>query len=310
MNPRARSALRVGGSAALIAAVLMLLPAGSLSAALMKASPSVLVFAATSFLVCHLVAAFKWRTLLSGSVDLSMTSAVRAHFAGLVANLSPMGLIGGDIVRAGVAIRTSSRPAAIMVTSVIDRVVDTVALMLLASGGFLWIGGRSTAAGTVLAGSVVVAGVGVAAAAVVWWIVKRSGTARMSAIRDAFEVLIRRPGLVMRVLLMSVLVQGALLAVNAYIGTSVGVECSLAAWFVAWPIAKLVAFLPVGVAGIGVREAALIALLGPLGGAAGPVMAAGLLWDAVLIVSSIGGWLMLRLLPSGRPAVPRSVQAR
>ena len=35
----------------------------------------------------------------------------------------------------------------------------------------------------------------------------------------------------------------------------------------------------------------LVALLAPFGGAAGPVLAAGLLWNVVLISGSLGGWL-------------------
>ena len=83
------------------------------------------------------------------------------------------------------------------------------------------------------------------------------------------------------------------------------VGASFAAWLVAWPAAKLAAYIPIGIAGIGIRESAMVALLGPLGGAAGPVLAASLLWDGVLIVGAVAGWFALCVLPGLRPAARR-----
>jgi uncharacterized membrane protein YbhN (UPF0104 family) len=106
---------------------------------------------------------------------------------------------------------------------------------------------------------------------------------------------------------MSVLIQTALVMVNVYLGMAVGVECTIGAWFVAWPAAKLASVVPVSVAGIGVREAALIALLAPFGASSSRVMAAGLLWEAVLLASSVIGWVVLRLAHVPRFSAPEPV---
>jgi uncharacterized membrane protein YbhN (UPF0104 family) len=182
------------------------------------------------------------------------------------------------------------------------------ALLVLTLVGFIWIGGRSSTAEAVLWGGLALAVAGVGSAAVVVWALKRSSSTRLKGIRDASQVLVEQPGLVARALLLSLAVQGALIAANAYIGFSVGVESSFGAWLMAWPAAKIVAYLPIGIAGIGVRESALIALLRPLGGAPGPVLAAGLLWDAILIVGALSGWLALCILPNLRPNVLRRLQ--
>lgn len=308
MSTATSRGLRVGGSVILLAAVIMMLPAGELGRALRQASPSVLAIAVAAFVLCHVAAAFKWRMLMGRSTDVSFAKAVRAHFTGLVGNLSPLGMIGGDLVRAGVAINGSTQSSAIMLTSVVDRMVDTAALMVLALAGFLWIGGRSTTAVAVLWGgfAVSVAGVGVLLAAHA--LLKRTHNVRLAGMRDAFNVLMKHPALLARALVLSVLIQGTLITANAYIGASVGVESSFAAWLLAWPVAKFAAYLPIGVAGIGVRETALVALLGPFGGAAGPVLAAGLLWDAVLIVGSVGGWLILWVQRATPPTGLRRIQ--
>lgn len=308
MTAGARRALRLAGSAAILAAVLWFIPADSLWSAFTQASPGVLLAALGGFLLCHLLAAFKWRTLMGQAVHLPYATAVRAHFTGLVGALTPLGMIGGDVVRAGVAINGTSQPAAIMLTSIVDRLVDTMALVIIAFGGCLWLGADSTTASLVFAGGGIVLALAFAGAIAGRWFLERSSHPRLTGVRDALRMLMGRPGLVARALVLSLLVQGSLIGLNAYIGITVGVDAPLAAWLVAWPAAKFAAYVPVGVAGIGVREAALVALLRPFGGEAGAVLAAGLLWEAVIIVGALIGWGLFCALPSLRQPTVRPIE--
>jgi len=190
-----------------------------------------------------------------------------------------------------------------VLTSVIDRMVDLAALAALTTVGAAWIGARRDAIVPLVGGAVVALVLGAGALALASWWLRRTGHPRLSELRDAFDVLMRHPGLVARAFAISLLVQGGLIAANAFIGSSVGVEVPPGAWLLAWPAAKLTAYLPITVAGFGVRESALVAFLRPFDGAAGPVMAAGLLWDVVLVIGSLGGWLVLWLLPGLRPSI-------
>jgi len=297
MKPRWKRLLRVAGSIAILALLVTILPSGSVRAALAQISPAALAIALAVFFACHLAAALKWRMLMGPGVDLSVMKAFRAHFTGLVGNLSPLGMIGGDIVRAGVAIDGSGQSATIMVARIVDRVVDSVALLILTLIGFVLIGGHSATGEIVLWGGVVLFAVGIAALLIAQRLLRRTTNARLAGIREASQVLIEQPGLIARALLLSVSIQGALISANAYLGAEVGVGSSFGAWLMAWPAAKLAAYLPIGIAGIGIRESAMIALLRPLGGAPGAVMASGLLWDGVLIVGALLGWLALSVLP-------------
>ncbi|MEO2049271.1 MAG: hypothetical protein ABGX16_22155, partial [Pirellulales bacterium] len=57
-----------------------------------------------------------------------------------------------------------------------------------------------------------------------------------------------------------------------------------------WPLAKLAALMPVTMAGLGVRESALILLMQPFGAEASSVAAASLLWQTILFAGGfIGG---------------------
>jgi uncharacterized membrane protein YbhN (UPF0104 family) len=298
MNRTAVRALRIGASIALLAAVIAVLPRGELTAAFRQASLRVLGLATLMFVVCHVAAACKWRLLMGRDTDVTWGKAIRAHFTGQVGNLSPLGMIGGDLVRAGVAISGSQHSGGIMLSSVVDRIVDTAALMILALAGFAWIGGRSATAGVILLGGFAVSLGGIAVLLAANLVLKRTRNVRLAGIRSAFDMLLTHPGLIARALVMSMAIQGTLIAMNAYIGRSVGVDSSFAAWLLAWPAAKVAGYLPIGFAGFGVRETALVGLLAPFGGEAGPVLAAGVLWDAVLILGSLSGWLALSVLPA------------
>jgi uncharacterized membrane protein YbhN (UPF0104 family) len=273
------------------------IPSGSLRSAFAQASLQVFVIAFSIHFVAHMLAALKWRMLMGPAADVSVAKAFKAHFSGLAGNLSPLGIVGGDIVRASVAISGSTRPAAIMVTSVVDRVVDTTSLLILTLIGILWIGRASAEASIVLSGAGVVLMVGLATVALALRWLRRTTSARFSGIRDAVGVIMRQPGLIVRSLLLSLAIQVAFIAASAYLGWDVGVECSFGAWLLAWPASKLAAYVPLSIAGIGVRESALIALLAPFGAEPGPVIAASLLWQGVFVGGAALGWLLWTVLP-------------
>jgi len=302
MSPRWRRALRAVLSIAIVWGVISILPSGSLQSALAHASPATLAVAFVVHFLAHMVAALKWRMLMGPGVELSAAKAFKAQFSGLMGNISPLGVIGGDIIRASVAISESGRAGTIMLTSIVDRVVDTAALLILTLIGLLLMQGGSDAIATLLRGrlALVATGLVLVAAALAWmWL---STNARLAGIREATRMFVEQPWLIARALLLSVLVQGTFVWASAYIGRAVGVECSFSAWLVAWPASKLIAYVPISIAGIGVRESALIALLRPFGGAPGPVMAAGLLWQLVFVSGAVVGWLGWSVLPGlGRP---------
>jgi uncharacterized membrane protein YbhN (UPF0104 family) len=72
----------------------------------------------------------------------------------------------------------------------------------------------------------------------------------------------------------------------------------------AYPLAKLVALAPLTQGGIGVREAALAVLLVPFGAAPVRTVAAGLVWETVVITAGLlagagAFWTMRPGAPAG-----------
>jgi uncharacterized membrane protein YbhN (UPF0104 family) len=78
----------------------------------------------------------------------------------------------------------------------------------------------------------------------------------------------------------------------------------LRVWLFAWPLAKLAALLPLTQGGIGVREAALVALLAPFGAAGTLVLAAGLVWEGVIVAGGLIAGLAA-LVASRRSGIAR-----
>ena len=235
----------------------------------------------------------------SGSCCCATTGAcprrawLRAHFAGLAANLCLPGVAGGDVVRAECLRRRTAMASRSRVAAVVDRALDCFALLLLAAAGMLMTGGSEMSRRMML--PVGAAGLAAALAAAVLGVLvfkargHRSGLAGRLAL--AATQLAARPALPLVCLLLSLGVQTMFVFINMRFGLAVGVDVPIAGWLVAWPLAKLVALVPISLAGLGIREAALVAFLQPYGAAAAPVTAAGLLWQSVLFAGGLVGWL-------------------
>jgi uncharacterized membrane protein YbhN (UPF0104 family) len=121
---------------------------------------------------------------------------------------------------------------------------------------------------------------------------------RLARLRHALRSVSGAPHILLGAWLMGTAIQTAFLVLTAKLAESCGLFLPLRDWFFAWPLAKLAAVLPLTQGGIGVREAALVGLLSPFGAAPHLVLAAGLVWEAVIItgglVSGLGAFLLGR----------------
>jgi glycosyltransferase 2 family protein len=85
---------------------------------------------------------------------------------------------------------------------------------------------------------------------------------------------------------LGVTLQSSLVLLNAWLGQTCGLDCSLAVWLFVWPLAKLSGVLPITQGGVGVREAALASLFVPFGVPAALGVAVGLVFQAVVITGA------------------------
>lgn len=281
-------------SVTVLAALLAWIPLDEFGAAITRIPPLVWIASLAAFLAGHAVAAWKWRLLIGlGTVQLPYRTALRFHFAGLFANLFLPSVAGGDVVRAGLALRSSETKEAVVLGSVVDRLIDTAALgTLLLLGAYLSTRGLSADDARVLVWLLaILVLLGILGLAVLFLPVPLP--ARLSGLvgrmRHATAALLSRPLVALSAFVLSLGIQASFVLLNAWLGRACGIDVALSAWFFAWPMAKLAAMAPISLAGIGVREAALAAYLGRFGVPSALAVAQGLVWETIVFAGGAFG---------------------
>ncbi len=301
---------RLAVSAVVLIVLLAFVPVGELWQAIRSVPAGVWGSVLVLFLAGHVIAAGKWWWLTLQQTPVPLGLSLRAHFAGLMANLCLPGIAGGDVVRAVWVMRRVEAREAVAIASLADRLLDTLALLLLAClGGLLSaeVGETARSALLLCGGLLIVCGLVIAG--LYLRLRRRAPEGVLGRVVAALGVLQRRPGVLLTALASSLAIQGSFVGLNWWLGTAAGVQCPVAAWFLAWPLAKLVALAPISLAGLGVREAALVVFLTPFGGTAAEVAAAGLLWQGVLAAGGLIGSLALVPLRTEHPACRKEAAA-
>jgi uncharacterized protein (TIRG00374 family) len=286
--------LRAGVSALLLGGLLFWLSSTRILDEIAQIPLLTWVAVVALFLVGHAISAMKWRMMLGGAgVSIGGLVALRAHAAGLFANLCLPSIVGGDVIRAGLAVHHAGRLEAVALGSLADRLIDTMALVGIAGVvAILHPGLAHGRAATVLVSVAVLLTIGVVAAVVLTRVVppeRLPGRLEKIARRvgEALDALLAAPSRAVAALGLSLFVQCSFVGLNIVLARAIGIELQTAAWMIAWPLAKLVALLPVSLGGIGVREAALAAFLSPFGIDAAVAVAQSLSWEMVLITAGI-----------------------
>jgi uncharacterized membrane protein YbhN (UPF0104 family) len=301
--------LRVAGSVAVLLLLFRFVPFGEAWQALRRLPAPVWLGVLAAYFATHLVGVNKYRLVLnSAGSGLNFARAARCYFAGLFGMLFLPSVIGGDLVKAGLALRLARSKAGVLLGSVLDRGIDVTALLTLAAGGLLLAPSARGASGRHL--FLVVIGVvvaGVAALAIFALLPARHFSWRMRRrlvrLRRAARSIARRPLRVAGAYGLALVIQISFVVLTAVIAGACGLHLPFLAWLFAWPLAKMSAMVPVSQGGIGVREAALAALLVPFGANAGVIVGVGLAWETVVITAALlsgGISLAIGRLPAGQ----------
>lgn len=266
------------------------------------------------FLGLHLISAAKWRFFLSlAGVKLPMASAVRCYGAGLFANLCLPSLVGGDVLRAGLAMREVDHKEAIALGSIVDRLSDVFALGLLVAFGFVVAPSAMDGMPDAVNGFVVffvVFGAGVIGMLALWWFFTKFPRERLpTKVQAIVERLLVAAGTMAKNapraalgLSLCLALQAGFVLVNVHLGDMMGLELDIRLWFLLWPLAKIAAMVPVSLGGLGVREAAFGALVKPF---ASPslAIAESLVWQSILVVGGLvaGAWWLFTRRDASTP---------
>jgi len=301
-------ALRWLAAVAVVGVLLRFLPLQLLAEAIRRVPFTTFLAILLGYLCAHAVGIAKWRMVVNAAgAQLDFRTCAQCYTGGLFGTLFLPSIIGGDVVRLAVGLRRSPNPAAVLAGNVADRFMDVAA-----QGGLVLLG-------ILLLPSALPASIQGQAQKVLLYL----GPAflllilcgmllyrpllkgrsirfrrRLARLRHALRSVSGAPHILMGAWLMGTAIQTAFLLLTAKLAETCGLVLPLRDWFFAWPLAKLAAVLPLTQGGIGVREAALVGLLSPFGAAPHLVLAAGLVWEAVVIsgglVSGLAAFLLGR----------------
>lgn len=297
------AAIRLGGSALLLTLLFLLLPLDELWSAMRRVPAGLWFIALAVYMSFHLIGVFKWRLLVNtAGAGLDTLGAVRAYYLGLFGNTFLPSVVGGDVLRAGVAMRRVRSGEALVLGSLVDRIQDVLGLAAVAGIGALLLPAALDERSRRIFWTLAAVFAALAAIAVLLvlllpgrrfpWRIRR----RLVRIRAAFRGLSRRPRALATAFILGMLLQTLQVALNVWLGGMVGLDAPFQVWLFVWPLAKIAATVPVTQGGLGVREAALAALFAPFGVPAVLAVAVSLVFQVVVISGGLlGGALSLLL---------------
>ncbi len=291
--------LRWAAAILVIGVLLHFLPLAPLRAAIWKVPVWRFVAVLLVYLLAHSMGVAKWRMVVNAAgAELDFATSAQCYAGGLFGTLFLPSIIGGDVVRLAVGLQRSPRPAAVLAGNVVDRFLDVAAQAGLVVLGLALLPELELFPEQ-LEDKVEYALLGTACAAILLLVLvyrfrkKLLGgrsmrfRRRLARLRHALRAVSRRPQVLVFGWLLGTLIQTVFLVLTAQLAIYCGLRLPLRVWLFAWPLAKLVAVLPLTQGGIGVREAALVALLTPFGAAPHLVLAAGLVWEGIVIAGGL-----------------------
>lgn len=316
---------RVLLSLALLAWIIRRLDVGA-DAVLDAIQPRRLLLAAVVFAASTVLGALQWTWVLRhAGIALSVRRGQVLYWIGLFVNNFLPSSVGGDVVKvADVAVSSGSvaRPIA---ATLLDRLLGLLALVVLATGAALLLGGRSPAGVRWwMLALVAVPVVGVVATL----LSRRAGSAlvglagrirpgrgrRLAALVEELHAYRLAPGFLLRILSVALVVQalriGTHLTVARELGLAVDVE-RLLEFFVLIPVLGVIITVSPFFNGLGIREGLAARLMPAVGIGPDQAVVLQLCTYLVQVAVSLGGgilfaWQMARGRLARRPSSPGS----
>lgn len=256
---------------------------------LRSVSPLVILGSVAFYLGGQVLSAWKWQLLLRArGAPVSLWSCCRIYAAGMFGNLWLPTNVGGDALRAALLVRQCPNlgRANAVASILVERLTGFAALLFLAAGA-LALRGADTLGWKLLG---IAAGI-FAVVGVLWWILGKWRHSKIVSLRSALDFYWRNEhrAVMWQAMALSLAFQVSQIALN--IGLARATDLDLPARVFWWlgPLLSLSGLIPAGLGGLGVREAAAVALLQGWNVTSGQIVAWSLLWQATVWLSSLPG---------------------
>lgn len=284
---------RWAAALAVFAALFHFLPFDTLRSAISSIPPARFAIVLFFYLCAHLIGIAKWRMVVNAAgAQLDFNTSAQCYLGGLFGTLFLPSIVGGDVVRLAVGLKKSPKPAAVLAGNVADRFLDVAAQAGLVLMGLALLPGSLSPEWREKGVHYLFLFIALMMAALLLAyllyrlaIAKSSGKFRRKIVRlrQSLRAVKEKPHILIFGWSLGTLIQFTFLVLTALLAISCGLTLPLRIWLFAWPLAKLAAILPLTQGGMGVREAALVGLLSPFGAPGALVLAAGLVWEGIII---------------------------
>lgn len=244
--------------------------------ALQNVSPLILVASVVFYWLSQCLSALKWRLLLQArGAQFSFLECARLYLLGMFCSLFLPTTIGGDGVRALIAAPRSGGIAAAASSILVERLTGLAALLTIGALGVALWGSESSSWGlSILPRVFLILGL-----AALLFSALRFGAYRLERVatgkkrnivrkwatlhreidfythRERWPILIGALGI-------SFCFQSAQVAINIFLARAAGLQTPLTTFLWLVPLLSLTSMIPIGIGGLGVREAAAVAVLG------------------------------------------------
>ena len=287
--------LRVVIGVAIVALLLHRRDAAAQVAQTLRAVPLWVVIGAVAFYWAgQILSAWKWQILLRArGANVSLATCCRLYAAGMFGNLWLPTNVGGDALRATLlAARAPNLGRADALASIaVERLTGFAALLIIAAGALLSRGAGAQGWQTLLLACAFFAIVGA-----LTWLLLRFNHPKIARLRAALSFYARpqHRGTMLWALALSFAFQISQVLLNIGLARASGLDLPARIFWWLGPLLSLSGLIPAGIGGLGVREAAAVALLRGWPVSAGQIIGWSLLWQATVWLASLPGILFVR----------------
>ena len=255
------------------------------------------------FTLSNVVGSFQWWLLLrSEGISMGWTETLSLYFVGLFFNNFLISNVGGDVFRMVDVRRYSKNGSGAVATVFLDRFAGLLVLSGMAVLAAPWLVFRSDV-GSVVQYPILALIAGWVfmlfflfnrrfARSFTWlvrWAIPGRMTVKAKEVYEKINRFGRHKRLLVQVVGLSVVIQGARIMTHYLLGRSLGVTVSPVYFFLIIPIVAVVASLPVSLGGLGLREQTGVVLFGGVGVAALQAFSMEFLAYLVAVVSGLPG---------------------
>ena len=302
----ARSTIKAAVSIALLACLLYLTDVHDMLSRLKVLSPAFVLFAWAYYAFCQGLSAYRWQLFLSvKDIRVPLKTLFNLYMIGMFLNNVIPGAVGGDVFKAyGLYQRTQRGDYA--VTSVfLERFAGLVGLGAISIAALVFSFNRVHSP-MVLAAVWGAALFLVAVITVIWSstvfrvmgglvdrVLPKAAGEKVKALYEAMHSYKKHKQVLLAAFGISVVIQTLFAVYYSLTAQALGIGISVYYFLLFLPIVALVSMLPISIGGLGVREAAMVALFSQVGVASADVLSISLTVFVVNGVLSLWGAAML-----------------